>query len=177
MKTPSVQILIIVFVLLSCSKTENVPNPSVNMIIGTRTTGIMVSFVPFKSQDTIEYSQLDTIDLMRIKITEMHLDSSYFVGTERKPVFSVDINTSSDREHYLSGSNCWLCGWGGGTNAKNIDCTIMGELEFPIKISKKATPNNDTIEFNDENDYILITYKSVYTKMMARDSLLIYKNN
>ena len=163
--------------MFSCSKTKIVPDPTVNLIIGTRTTGYMVGFIPFKSQDTIELDQLDTINFMRIKILEMHLDSSYFLGTERKPIFSVEIHTSKDKQYYLAGSNCWLCGWGGGTNVGNTDCSIEGEIEFPVKISKNVTPDNDTLEFNDENDYIVISYISKYTKMMAHDSLIIFKHN
>jgi hypothetical protein len=167
--------LFLLIVLISCSKTKSVPDPSVELTFGTLTSGTYITFIPFKNQDTIELSQLDTIKYIGIKISEMHLDSSYFVNTQRKPIFNVDINSSRDIEHYLSGSNCILGGWGGSKNSGNIDCSIDGEIEFPVRISKNPTPKNDTLEFNEGNDYIVISYLSVYSKLQVKDSLIVYK--
>jgi len=164
--------LFLSLVLLSCSKTKPVPDPSVELTFGTLTSGTYTTFIPFKNQDTIEFSQLDTIKYFSIKISEMHLDSSYFVNTQRKPIFNVDINTSKDNEHFLSGSNCFLGGYGGGGN---IDFSIVGEIYFPVGISKNPTPKNDTLEFNEGNEYIVISYLSVYSKLLVKDSLIVYK--
>jgi hypothetical protein len=154
MKTIKVQLLVISLALISCSKTHNIPDPSVELIIGTTTKGNVASFVPFRSHDTILYSELDTINLMIIKISEIHIDTSFFFGSERKPIFAVDISTSKDKQNYISGSNCFLGGYGGSSNVNNTDCDLFGQIEFPVKISKNPVPNNDTLEFNDGNDYI-----------------------
>ena len=167
--------LILSLLLISCSKTKSVPDPSAELTFGTLTFDTYIKFIAFKSQDTIESSQLDTIKFMGIKISEMHLDSSYFLGTQRKPTFNVNINTSMDNESYLSGSNCILGGWGGGLGVGGTDCSIGGEIEFPVRISKNPTHNNDTLEFNEGNDYIVISYLSKYSKLLVKDSLVIYK--
>ena len=71
--------LILSLLLVSCSKTKSVPDPSAELTFGTLTFDTYIKFIAFKSQDTIESSQLDTIKFMGIKISEMHLDSSYFL--------------------------------------------------------------------------------------------------
>ena len=172
MKKRFLYFLYLLIVLLSCSKTKPVPDPSVELTFGTLSSGTYTSFVPFKNQDTIELSQLDTIKYFNIKISEMHLDSSYFVGTPRKPIFNVDISSSTDIEHFLSGSNCFLGGYGGGGNT---DYTIEGEIYFPFRISKNPIPNNNILELKSENGYLVISYLSVYSKLLVRDSLFVYK--
>jgi hypothetical protein len=164
--------LFLSLVLLSCSKTKPVPDPSVELTFGTLSSGTYTTFVPFKNQDTIELSQLDTIKYFYIKISEMHLDSSYFVGTQRKPIFNVDISSNTDNEHFLSGSNCFLGGYGG---SGNTDCTIEGEIYFPFRISKNPIHDNNILELNSENGYLVISYLSVYSKLLVGDSLFVYK--
>ena len=175
MKKLILYVLVLLISIISCSKTKSVPDPSVKLTFGSITFGTYIKFIAFKSQDSIATSQLDTIKFMGIEISEMHLDSSYFLGTQRKPTFNFNINTSMDNEHYLSGANCYLGGFGGGKGVGGSDCSIDGEIDFPIRFSKNPTPNNDTLEFTGGNDHIVISYLSKYSKLLVKDSLLVYK--
>jgi len=86
MKIITIQLLILSVMLIGCSKTESIPDPYVELTIGTRTTGYMVGFVPFKSQDTIEYSQLDTIELTMYKKWQIRM---YKKQQLRMSIFSI----------------------------------------------------------------------------------------
>jgi hypothetical protein len=174
MKKLIVYSLVLSLAIISCSKSKSVPDPSASLTFGSLTFGTIIKFIPFKSQDTILPNQLDTIKFMGVEISENHLDSTYFLET-RKPSFILDISTSMDKEHFISGSNCYLGGWGGGKGIGGIDCSLDGEIDFPIRISQNPIPNNDTLEFTGEKDHILISYLSKYSKLLVVDSLIINK--
>jgi hypothetical protein len=167
---------VLALALISCTKSKEVPSPSVEFNLGTLTKGYLIKFVPFENQKAIEYSQLDTLNYFCIVITEVHVDSTYFLGTPRRPVFAVDIATNGDRETYLTGHNCILGGWGGGGSVASHDCEISGQIELPIKISDHIVPYNDTIEIANGNDKIGVSYVSLYSKLSKWDSVQIIKN-
>jgi hypothetical protein len=167
---------VLALAFISCSKTKEVPSPLVEFNLGTLTNGYLIKFVPFENQHSIEYSQLDTIKYFCIIITEVHVDSSYFLGTQRRPVFAVNITTNGDKEDFLTGHNCRLGGWGGGGSIGSHDCSISGQIELPIKISNHIVPYNDTIEIMDGNDNIRVSYVSMYSKLSKQDSAHIIKN-
>jgi hypothetical protein len=162
--------------LISCSKTKEVPDPSVEFNLGTLTKGNVIKFVPFENQDRIEHSQLDTLNYFCIVITEVHVDSTYFLGTYRRPVFVLEIATKTDKEDFTTDHNCRLGGWGGGGSVASHDCTISGQIELPIKMTDHIVPYNDTIEINDGNDNIRVSYVSLYSKLSKLDTVQIIKN-
>jgi|WetSurMetagenome_2_1015567.scaffolds.fasta_scaffold02134_10 hypothetical protein len=167
---------VLALALISCTKSKEVPSPSVQFNLGTLTKGYLIKFVPFENQKAIEYNQLDTLNYFCIVITEVHVDSTYFLGTQRKPVFEVDIATNGDRENFLTWHNCRMGGWGGGGSVGSHDCEISGQIELPIKISSHIVPYNDTIEIANGNDNIRVSYVSSYTKLSKQDSLRVIKN-
>jgi hypothetical protein len=167
---------IMAFCLLSCSKTKEVPSPSAEFILGTLTKGYSIGFVPFNDQNRLEISQLDTINTFCIKIYENNLDSSYFAGTKRIPVFAVNLVTTIDKENFLTGHNCRLGGWWGGGIIGSNECIIGGQIELKFKVSNHVVPFNDTLEVIDANDKIKITYASMYSKLSKIDSAIIVKD-
>jgi hypothetical protein len=173
--------LLIMVLALSCTKSNVTEPPYAKIIFGTETIKqigktVGEGFAPFQNQDTINLSELNSIDVIDITVIERNVDSSYFVGTTRKPSFNFSVTTSFDKEYFISGQNCFLASYGGGGDNINKITVLQGEIQFPIKISGLPQKNNDTLEFRNDNDYLIVSYLSLYTKVFVKDSILVLKN-
>ncbi len=153
---------------------EYIDQPYIQFTLGSATEGYTDQLVPFKNQYKIESGELDTINKIRIRIVEYNLDIVNGFPPDSGLFFKVDINTSKDKQDCLTGYNCGLIGFAYSVQSSKVS-QVSCVFEFPIKISDNAIPDNDTLEFNDGDDYIVISYTSIYSRLSARDSVLIKK--
>jgi len=177
MRNFSILFLILSIFLISCSKKNQSPEQSyIKFILGTTSKGTNEHLVPFKNQHIIEFGELDTIDNLRIMIREDNLDIVKEFPPDSGLYFKIDINTNKDKQYCLTEYNCGLIGVGYNSQFSKV-FAITCDFEFPIKISNSAISNNDTLELNDSDNFIVISYTSIYSKFSAKDSVLIKKLN